>query len=90
MLVDQEASICNHEFMTVTRESLGKDVSSLMFGGNVRKSNLLTNKCFTNGMTIHLNMLGALMKNKIGSNLNSTGVISIKRSWSKLWNTKFI
>ena len=74
--------------MTVTRENLGKYVSSLMFGGNVRKSNLLTNKCFMNGMTIHLNMLGALMENRIGNNLNSTGVINIK-SWSKLWNTKF-
>lgn len=46
----------------------------------MRKSNLQSNKCFTNGMTIHLNMLGALMENRIGSNLNSTDVISIKRS----------
>ena len=75
--------------MAVTRENLGKDDSSLMFGGNVRKSNVLMNKCFTNEMTIHLNMLGALMKNEIDNNLNRIGVININRSWSKLWNTKF-
>ena len=75
--------------MAVTRENLGKDDSSLMFDGNVRKSNVLMNKCFTNEMTIHLNMLGALMKNEIDNNLNRIGVININRSWSKLWNTKF-
>jgi len=59
-----------------------------VFSGNVRKSNLLTSKGFTNGMTIHFNMFGALMKNWIGSNLNNTSIISMK-SRSKLWNTKF-
>jgi hypothetical protein len=49
--------------MAVTGDGLGKDVSSLMFGGNARKSNLLACKCFMNGMTIHLKMLGALIKN---------------------------
>jgi hypothetical protein len=71
------------------RESLGENISSLVFSGNVRKSNLLTSKSFTNGMTIYFNIFGALMKNGIGSNLNSTGIISMKRSRSKLWNTKF-
>ena len=75
--------------MARTRESLGEDISSLVFSGNVRKSNLLARNDFTNGMTIHFNMFGALMKNGIGSNMNNTSIISMKRSSSKLWNTKF-
>jgi hypothetical protein len=34
----------------------------LVFSGYVWKSNLLVNKGFTNGVTIHFNMFGALMK----------------------------
>ena len=75
--------------MVRTRESLGEDINSLVFNRNVRKSNLLARNDFTNGMTIHFNMFGALMINGIGSNMNSTSVISMKRSRSKLWNTKF-
>jgi homoserine acetyltransferase len=75
--------------MVRTRGSVGENINGLVFSGNVGKSNLLTSKGFTNGMTIHFNRFGALMKNRIGSNLNSTGIISMKRSMSKLWNTKF-
>jgi hypothetical protein len=75
--------------MARMREILGKDISSLVFSRNVWKSNLLASKGFTNGMLIHFNMFGALMKNGIGSNLNSIGVISMEKSRSKLWNTKF-
>ena len=73
--------------MARTRETLGEDISSLVFNGNVWKSNLMASNGFTNGMTFHFNMFGALMKNRIGSNLNSTSIISMKRSRSKLWNT---
>ena len=75
--------------MARTRENLGEDISSLVFSGNVWKSNLMVSNGFTNGMTIHFNMFGVLMKNRICNNLNSTGIISMKRSRSKLWNTKF-
>ena len=36
-------------------------------------------KCFMNRMIIYFNVLGALMKDCISSNLNGTGVISMKR-----------
>ena len=48
--------------MAVTRESLGKDINGLVFGGIVRKNNVLASKRFTNEMTIHFNMLGVLVK----------------------------
>jgi hypothetical protein len=34
-------------------------------------------------------MLGAVIENQIGSNLNNTSVISMERSRSKLRNAKF-
>jgi hypothetical protein len=43
-------------------------------------------KCFMNRMIIYFNVLGALMKDCISSNLDGTGVISMKRR-SKLRNT---
>lgn len=75
--------------MVRTRENLGEDISGLVFSGNVWKSNLLASKSFTNGMTIYFNMFGALMKNGIDNNLNSTAIINMKRSRSKMRNTKF-
>jgi hypothetical protein len=43
-------------------------------------------KCFMNRMIIYFNVLGALMKDCISSNLDGTGVISMKRR-NKLRNT---
>jgi hypothetical protein len=43
-------------------------------------------KCFMNRMIIYFNVLVALMKDCISSNLNGTGVINLKRR-SKLKNT---
>jgi hypothetical protein len=75
--------------MAMMRESLGKDIRGLLFSENVWKSNLMVSKGFMNGMTIHFNMFATLMKNGIDNNLNSIGIISMKRSRSKLWNIKF-
>jgi len=81
MLGDQKASICQLE--------TGENISGLVFSGNVRKSNLLSSKGLTNGMTIHFNMFGAFTKHGIISNLNSIGIINMKMSRSKLRNIKF-
>ena len=41
-----------------------------------------------NEVAIHFNMLRALMKDKIGDKMNSTGIISKKRSGSALLKTQ--
>ena len=46
-------------------------------------------KYFMNIMTIYFNVLDSLIKDQIDNNLNSTCVINMKRSKSKLRNTKF-
>jgi hypothetical protein len=74
--------------MSVPKKSFIKDVCSLMFGGNVRKSNHMLIKGFTYGMTIDFDMFRMLM-DKISGDLNSTGIISMKRSGMILRKTKF-
>jgi hypothetical protein len=61
--------------MVRTRESFGENIDGLVFNGNIWKSNLLTSHNITNGMTIYFNIFGTRMKNKIGNNLNSFGII---------------
>lgn len=69
----------------MARETLEEEA----FRTNVWKSNLTKNKSSKNGMTTHFSMFGSLMKDGNSSNLNSTGIIGMKRSQSKLQNTKF-
>jgi hypothetical protein len=75
--------------MSVPRKSFSEDVCSLMFGGNVRKSNHMSVKGFTDGMTIDFDMFCMLMEDKISDDLNSTCIISMKRSGIVLRKTKF-
>lgn len=103
--------------MSMMRQSLGKPIRRLELGGNVRVSNHMLVKCFTNRMTkVNVNSSNilcvldcwcntfnnsrksitissqqsrALMKDQIDINLNSTSVISMKRSKSRLRNTTF-
>jgi hypothetical protein len=75
--------------MSVPKKSFIEDVCSLMFGGNVRKSNHMLIKGFTYGMTIDFDMFRMLMEDKISDDLNSTGIISMKRSGMIMRKTKF-
>jgi hypothetical protein len=61
MLGDQEAIICQSETDDKDElKSLCENIKGLVCSGNVGKSNLLSSKGFTNGMTIHFNMFGVL------------------------------
>lgn len=60
-----------------------------MFDGDVMKYNHTLIKWFMDRMTIDFNMLGVLMKYLICSNSNSTSVINMNWSKSKLRDTKF-
>ena len=55
----------------------------------MRKSNHMSIKGFTYGMTIDFDMFRTLMEDKINDDLNSTGIISMKRSGMILRKTKF-
>jgi len=74
--------------MPMSRKSFSEDVCSLMFGGNVRKSNHMLVKGFTDGMTIDFNMFCTLIEDRISGALNSACIINMK-SGMVLRKTKF-
>ena len=74
--------------MTLACESFGEDVSHLKIAGHMRKRYNPSLKRITNEVAIHLNMLGALMEDRISGNVNGTCIISIKKSRGTLLKTK--
>ena len=56
----------------------------------MRKRYHPTFQTVSNIMTINFNVLGAIMENGIGGNLNSTSVINMKRSRSSLRKPKLL
>jgi hypothetical protein len=89
MLVNQQ-QFANKKLMPLLDHSFGKDISHLEIKRDVRKRYHSTFQDVPNRMTINLHMLGTLMENRIGDNLNSTGVISMKRSRSSLRKPKLL
>jgi hypothetical protein len=59
---------------------LGKEIYNLQGRRNKRQSNGAMFEMMTSKMTIDLNVLSSLMKNRVMSNLNRTLVVTIHRS----------
>jgi hypothetical protein len=59
---------------------LSKEIYNLQGRRNKRQSNGVMLEMMTSKMTIDLNVLSSLMKNRVVSNLNRTLVITIYRS----------
>ena len=76
--------------MSLSSQSFGEDISHLEIKRDMRKRYHSTFQSVSNRMTINFNVLGALMENGIGGNLNSTSVISMKRSRSSLRKPKLL
>ena len=74
--------------MMLSHHGFCKHISYLKGSRNIGKRNNMRVQGFPNRMTVHLNMLCALMINRISSNLNSTSVVSLERSRIMLRKTK--
>ena len=59
---------------------LGKEICNLQGRRNKRQSNGVILEMMASKMTIDLNVLSLLMKNRVVSNLNRTLVVTIHRS----------
>jgi len=59
---------------------LGKEICNLQERRNKRQSNGVMLEMMTSKMTIDLNVLNSLMKNRVMSNLNRTLVVTIHGS----------
>ena len=66
--------------MTLSCHGLCKHICNLEVNRNMRKGNDMIVQYFPTRMTVHLNVFGTLMKDRIGSNLNGTSVVNMERS----------
>ena len=66
--------------------SLGKDISRLVSRGDGEQLEIAFLKMLASDVTVDLNVLGAFMEDIIMSNVDSTTIVTIKRSGSGLWS----
>jgi len=66
---------------------LGKEICNLQEKINKKQSNGVMLEMMTSKMTIDLNVLSSLMKNRVVSNLNRTIVFTIHRSMMRKENS---
>ena len=66
--------------------SLGEDINRLVSNGDGEQLEFAFFKMLVSDMAIDLNVLGALMEDIIMNNVNSTTIVTIKRSGSGLWS----
>lgn len=75
--------------MQILRRFVGEDVNDLEVERYMRKSNIFIIRSFPDKVTINLEVFGTFMKDRIGGNPNSIGVVSMKRSSINLRKDKF-
>ena len=66
--------------------SLGKDISRLVSRGDGEQLEISFLEMLVSDVAVDLNMLGAFVEDIIMSNVNSTTIVTIKRSGSGLWS----
>ena len=71
---------------TTRRVSLGEDISRLVNKGDGEQLEISFLEMLASDVAIDLNVLGAFMEDIIMSNVDSTTIVTIKRSGSGLWS----
>ena len=66
--------------------SLGKDISRLVSRGDGEQLEISFLEMLASDVAVDINMLGAFMEDIIMSNVDSTTIVTIKRSGSGLWS----
>ena len=66
--------------------SLGEDISKLVSRGDGEQFEISFIDMLASDVAVDLNMLGAFMEDIIMSNVDSTTIVTIKRSGSGLWS----
>ena len=68
------------------RVSLGEDISKLVSRGDGEQLEIAFLEMLASDVVVDLNVLGAFMEDIILSNVDSTMIVTIKRSGSGLWS----
>ena len=66
--------------------SLGKDINRLVSRGDGKQLEISFLKMLASDVAVDLNMLGAFIEDIIMSNVDSTTIVTIKRSGNGLWS----
>ena len=66
--------------------SLGEDISRLVSRGDGEQLEIAFLEILASDVAVDLNVLGAFMEDIIMSNVDSTTIVTIKRSGSGLWS----
>ena len=72
--------------MTTRWVSLGEDISKLVSRGDGEQFEIAFLEMLASDVAVDLNMLGVFMEDIIMSNIDSTTIVTIKRSGSGLWS----
>ena len=76
-----------YKISKMTRQvSLGEDISRLFSRGDGEQLEIAFLEMLASDVTIDLNVLGAFMEDIIMSNVDSTTIVTRKRSGSGLWS----
>ena len=68
------------------RVSLGEDISKLVSRGDGEQLKISFLEMLASDVAVDFNVLGAFMEDIIMSNVDSTTIVTIKRSGSGLWS----
>ena len=71
---------------TTRRVRLGEDISRLVSRGDGEQLEIACLEMLASDMAVDLNVLGVFMEDIIISNVDSTTIVTIKRSGSRLWS----
>ena len=71
---------------TTRRMRLSKDISRLVSRGDGEQLEISFLEMLASDVAVDLNMLGAFVEDIIMSNVDSTTIVTIKRSGSGLWS----
>ena len=72
--------------MTTRWVSLGEDISKLVSRGDGEQFEIAFLEMLASDVVVDLNVLGVFMEDIIMSNIDSTTIVTIKRSGSGLWS----
>ena len=68
--------------MALTWHGFGEDIDNLQSSGDMWKGDNLMIICFSDGVTVNLDVLGAFVIDGVGCNLDGTCVVSMQ--WSRM------
>jgi hypothetical protein len=72
------------------QRTFGEDVGILQRSGNVQDADFTEDDSFSDEVQVDLNMLGSLMLDQVGGEINSTDIVTIDHCSTTKWAAKLL